>query len=94
MKETLDKFGDTIGNIEVKRIIKDDCQSFISKKYKTTKISAHQQFDFNNLPLKTKTLVIINYKGFIVSAGGLEPPTLCLKGRCSTTELRARTIKI
>ncbi len=25
----------------------------------------------------------------IVSAGGLEPPTLCLKGRCSTTELRA-----
>ncbi len=24
-----------------------------------------------------------------VSAGGLEPPTLCLKGRCSTPELRA-----
>ncbi len=33
----------------------------------------------------------INKKGFhyIVSAGGLEPPTLCLKGRCSTPELRA-----
>ena len=28
-----------------------------------------------------------------VSAGGLEPPTLCLKGRCSTTELRALKIK-
>ncbi len=25
----------------------------------------------------------------VVSAGGLEPPTLCLKGRCSTPELRA-----
>ncbi len=25
-----------------------------------------------------------------MSAGGLEPPTLCLKGRCSTAELRAR----
>ena len=25
-----------------------------------------------------------------VSAGGLEPPTLCLKGRCSTPELRAQ----
>jgi hypothetical protein len=24
-----------------------------------------------------------------VSAGGFEPPTLCLKGRCSTPELRA-----
>ena len=24
-----------------------------------------------------------------VSAGGLEPPALCLKGRCSTPELRA-----
>lgn len=24
-----------------------------------------------------------------MSAGGIEPPTLCLKGRCSTTELRA-----
>ncbi len=31
--------------------------------------------------------------GFIVSAGGLEPPTLCLKGRCSTPELRAQKIK-
>ena len=29
----------------------------------------------------------------IVSAGGFEPPTLCLKGRCSTTELRALKIK-
>jgi hypothetical protein len=27
--------------------------------------------------------------GFFVSAGGLEPPTLCLKGKCSTPELRA-----
>jgi hypothetical protein len=26
--------------------------------------------------------------GLFVSAGGLEPPTLCLKGRCSTPELR------
>ena len=32
-----------------------------------------------------------NFKN--VSAGGLEPPTLCLKGRCSTTELRALKIK-
>ncbi len=44
MKETLDNFGNTIGNIEVKRIIKDDCQLFISEKYKTAKYSAHQQF--------------------------------------------------
>lgn len=29
---------------------------------------------------------------FLVSAGGLEPPTLCLKGRCSTPELRAHKI--
>ncbi len=29
----------------------------------------------------------------IVSAGGLEPPTLCLKGRCSTPELRARQLR-
>ncbi len=28
-----------------------------------------------------------------VSAGGLEPPTLCLKGRCSTPELRAHFFK-
>jgi hypothetical protein len=26
----------------------------------------------------------------VVSAAGLEPATLCLKGRCSTPELRAR----
>lgn len=24
-----------------------------------------------------------------VSVGGIEPPTLCLKGKCSTTELHA-----
>ena len=30
------------------------------------------------------------FKANFVSAGGLEPPTLCLKGRCSTPELRAR----
>jgi hypothetical protein len=29
------------------------------------------------------------YLYYEVSAGGIEPPTLCLKGRCSTTELRA-----
>ena len=29
----------------------------------------------------------------IVSAGGLEPPTLCLKGRCSTPELRAQKLE-
>ena len=28
-----------------------------------------------------------------VSAGGFEPPTLCLKGRCSTPELRAPKFK-
>ena len=30
------------------------------------------------------------FKANFVSAGGLEPPTLCLKGRCSTPELRAQ----
>ena len=29
----------------------------------------------------------------LVSAGGFEPPTLCLKGRCSTPELRAPKYK-
>jgi hypothetical protein len=38
--------------------------------------------------LKIKSLIYI-VSGFFVSPGGLEPPTLCLKGRCATTELRA-----
>ena len=44
MKESLDKFGNYIGNIELKKIIKDDCQSYISDKYKTAKHSAHLQY--------------------------------------------------
>ena len=36
----------------------------------------------NRNPLKT-----------MVTAGGLEPPTLCLKGRCSTPELRGHALQ-
>ena len=43
-----------------------------------------------SLWLRTTPLLSFNdYKP--VSVGGLEPPTLCLKGRCSTPELHART---
>lgn len=44
MKESLDKFGTYIGNIELNKIIKDDCQNYILDKYKTAKHSAHLQF--------------------------------------------------
>ncbi len=39
--------------------------------------------------LKTYFLENVFFDLRFVSAGGLEPPTLCLKGRCSTPELRA-----
>jgi hypothetical protein len=42
-------------------------------------------------PLKMVCLPIPPFGQIYVSVGGLEPPTLCLKGRCSTPELHART---
>ena len=42
-------------------------------------------------PLKMVCLPVPPFGQMNVSVGGLEPPTLCLKGRCSTPELHART---
>jgi hypothetical protein len=46
---------------------------------------------FGRHPLKMVCLPVPPFGQINVSVGGLEPPTLCLKGRCSTPELHART---
>ena len=46
---------------------------------------------FGRHPLKMVCLPVPPSGQKNVSVGGLEPPTLCLKGRCSTPELHART---
>ena len=51
-------------------------------------------YPFERHPLKVVCLPVPPSGQIHVSVGGLEPPTLCLKGRCSTPELHTRYLHL